>query len=147
MSAATRHDNDALGFVARRRGVSITALIDVVFILLLFFMLSSSFVRWNTVELETPNLSAATSTAPTPSLQLILEPDGRLHSADNVIELGNFASLSPAALSGDRDVILSPLPDVSLANIVGASEALLRGGARNVSLGALAAAPSPQAAR
>lgn len=141
MSEAPRN-NDALGFTARRRGVSITALIDVVFILLLFFMLSSSFVRWNTVELETPNLSSVPSIASTSSLYLILETDGRLHSPDNVTDLGNFASLGPAALGGDRPVIVRPLPDVRLATIVAASEALLRGGARDVSLGALAAASS-----
>lgn len=144
MNRAIHHD-DPLGFVARRRGVSITALIDVVFILLLFFMLSSSFVRWNSIELNTPALSPAPSTATTPALQLLLDPDGRLHSADDTIDLGNFTRLDHTALGGDRDVIVRPLPDVRLATIVAASEALLRSGARDVSLGTLAAAaPSPR---
>ena len=138
MSRAAHHD-DPLCFVARRRGVSITALIDVVFILLLFFMLSSSFVRWNRIELDTPALSAAPSTASTPSLQLLLEPDGRLHSADNTLDLGHFTRLGAGVLGAERDVIVRPLPDVRLATLVAASEALLRGGARDVSLGALAA--------
>lgn len=144
MSPAVTHD-DVLDFVARRRGVSITALIDVVFILLLFFMLSSSFVRWNTVALETPKPSAAPSTATNPPLQLILDADGRVHSADNAIDPGNFATLDATALDGDRDVIVRPRPDVRLATIVTASEALLRSGARKVSLGTLAVAPvAPQ---
>lgn len=137
MSTAFR-DADSPGFVARRRGVSITALIDVVFILLLFFMLSSSFVRWNTVELATPELSTAPSVPADPSLQLVLEPDGHLHSPDHALDPGHFAMLDPAVIDADRDVIVRPRPDVSLATIVAASEALLLGGARQVSLGALA---------
>ncbi|MBJ7538054.1 ExbD/TolR family protein [Marinomonas transparens] len=34
----------------RKQGISLTPLIDVVFILLLFFMLTSSFVPWRTVD-------------------------------------------------------------------------------------------------
>ena len=41
-----------LGFKARRKSISLTALIDVVFILLMFFMLTSSFQHFNTVEIS-----------------------------------------------------------------------------------------------
>lgn len=41
----------------RRRTLSITSLIDVIFLLLLFFMLASSFTRFG--ELEVDNVSAA----------------------------------------------------------------------------------------
>ena len=139
MTRADRH-HDAPCFVARRRGVSITALIDVVFILLLFFMLSSSFVRRNTIDLAMPALSA-TAAAETSALQLVLEPDGRLHSVDAALDLGSFRRLSAYAPGADRDVIVRPMPGVHLASIVGASEALLRSGARAVSLGALAVEP------
>lgn len=35
----------------KRNLISLTSLIDVVFILLVFFMLTSNFTRWNTIEL------------------------------------------------------------------------------------------------
>src|SRR3546814_18552679 len=38
----------------RRRLISLTPLIDVVFILLVFFMLASSFVDWRAIVLDTP---------------------------------------------------------------------------------------------
>ena len=38
----------------RRTLVSLTPLIDVVFILLVFFMLASSFTNWRSIELDTP---------------------------------------------------------------------------------------------
>lgn len=40
---------------ARRRKISLTPLIDVVFILLLFFMLSSSFMQWRQLDLPIPS--------------------------------------------------------------------------------------------
>ncbi|WP_020683874.1 ExbD/TolR family protein [Marinobacterium rhizophilum] len=39
---------------ARRRAISLTPLIDVVFILLLFFMLSSTFTQWRQLDLAVP---------------------------------------------------------------------------------------------
>lgn len=38
----------------RRRLISLTPLIDIVFILLVFFMLASSLVRWQSVGLDAP---------------------------------------------------------------------------------------------
>jgi len=39
--------------LSRRRVLSLTPLIDVVFLLLVFFMLASTFVRFSTVKIET----------------------------------------------------------------------------------------------
>lgn len=36
-----------------KKSISLTALIDVVFILLMFFMLTSTFIKWHKVELQT----------------------------------------------------------------------------------------------
>ncbi|PCJ33044.1 MAG: biopolymer transporter TolR [Gammaproteobacteria bacterium] len=46
----------------RREMISLTPLIDIVFILLLFFMLTSSFSRWQQIELLTPSLSSDSQT-------------------------------------------------------------------------------------
>ncbi|MFP4132454.1 MAG: ExbD/TolR family protein [Thiohalospira sp.] len=40
------------GAAPRRRLISLTPLIDVVFILLVFFMLASSFMEWRLIDLE-----------------------------------------------------------------------------------------------
>lgn len=39
---------------SRRKGISLTPLIDIVFILLTFFMLTSTFTRWKAVALRFP---------------------------------------------------------------------------------------------
>lgn len=48
----------------RRRGVSLTPLIDVVFNLLLFFMLASSLARWSGLELATGSEAAPPDEVP-----------------------------------------------------------------------------------
>ncbi|PIE36734.1 MAG: biopolymer transporter ExbD [Gammaproteobacteria bacterium] len=58
-----------------RHGISLTPLIDVVFILLIFFMLASSFARWQGVELELGR--SQTLNTSKPELVLIqLQPGG-----------------------------------------------------------------------
>lgn len=62
--------------------ISITALIDVVFILLLFFMLTSTFLKWRTLTLETTSLDGATEQT-APPVTVILYEDGttQMHHA------------------------------------------------------------------
>ncbi len=136
----------ALSVAVRRRTISITALIDIVFILLLFFMLSSSFVRGNSVQLETP-VSSATQSAVDAALALVLASDGTLRGAERTLDLGNYRRLDRSALraaSAGREVVVHPAPDVALQTLVSASEALLRSGVPRVSLGDLAMNQHPE---
>jgi biopolymer transport protein ExbD len=47
--------------VSQRRRVSLTPLIDVVFLLLIFFMLASTFLKFGTVKVETAGAGAQTT--------------------------------------------------------------------------------------
>lgn len=49
--------------VKRRRRLSMTALIDVIFLLLLFFMLSSTFSRFSEIDFAVGGMSGATQSA------------------------------------------------------------------------------------
>ncbi|RLU00622.1 ExbD/TolR family protein [Ketobacter sp.] len=60
----------------RRRAINLTALIDVVFILLMFFMLTSSFQQWGTLSLQ-PVVSSP-SEAPSEPLLVTLSEHGAL---------------------------------------------------------------------
>ncbi len=51
----------------RRNMISLTPLIDVVFILLLFFMLSSNFTRWHQINVQ----SVTSSESQTPELRIV----------------------------------------------------------------------------
>lgn len=81
----------------RRKKISLTALIDVVFILLLFFMLTSSFSQSRAVDLSQPIASATAPVAPRTQL-LLLYTDGhlRLHNSD--FFLAHYRELSGSHL-------------------------------------------------
>ena len=59
----------------RRQVVSLTPLIDVVFILLVFFMLASSFLDWRSVELDAAVASAQAPSEPVPTPLLALSAE------------------------------------------------------------------------
>lgn len=61
----------------RRRLIGLTPLIDVVFILLLFFMLASSLTRLHAVALDAPNIEVAGADSQ-PALLLRIQANGRL---------------------------------------------------------------------
>ncbi|WP_462321571.1 ExbD/TolR family protein [Halochromatium sp.] len=61
----------------RRRLIGLTPLIDVVFILLLFFMLASSLTRLHAVALDAPKTQSASADLQ-PALLLRIQADGRL---------------------------------------------------------------------
>ena len=63
--------------VSRRRGVSLVPLVDVVFILLLFFMLSSTFIQKRQVPMDLPSVSMTASEVSVVELDL-LSNEGRV---------------------------------------------------------------------
>ena len=76
----------------KRRGISLTPLIDVVFILLLFFMLSSNFMHWRQIT-----LSSAEQSEQTPDkIEVVrVESDaGRVTHAGKSYQLQDLTALS-----------------------------------------------------
>ena len=95
----------------RRRALSMTSLIDVIFLLLLFFMLSSTFSKFAEVELASVNGQGAGSADQTLFLQVT--PDTlRLNTAELPIE-GLSTRLIETLTSGQTRLILSLSGDVT----------------------------------
>lgn len=120
----------------RRRPISLTALIDVVFILLVFFMLVTRLVNWGQLELSLAAAGGGTSTAQAlPMATLRVLPDGvmlegqRLTAAEAATRLSRRAAGEP----GLR-VFLAPEPEVALQRLVIVLETLSRSGLANVRL-------------
>lgn len=63
-----------------RQGMNLTPLIDVVFILLIFFMLTSTFVREEGLAVALPTAATGTST-PKDLLTILIKKDGSLWSS------------------------------------------------------------------
>jgi len=94
----------------RRSLVSLTPLIDVVFILLLFFMLTTQFDRRQAMTLSVPVSGSAAVPAETESLVLALGSDGRVAlDGEGSVELrtlGRQALVSEARTLGTPVVVV-----------------------------------------
>lgn len=122
-----------LGRPARRRSpISLTPLIDVVFILLVFFMLASSFLDWRTIELSA---SVAGGSGAEGSFLVEVRADD-LRFAGRPLPLADLTRqlLDAQADHPDRLVLVKPLEGVVLQRTVDVVDALARAGVANLSL-------------
>ncbi|MEM9319592.1 MAG: biopolymer transporter ExbD [Pseudomonadota bacterium] len=93
----------------RRRVISVTSLIDVIFLLLLFFMLTSTFTRFAELPLSAATAGASLA-ADRPPLFLRLEPEAVSLNGE-VLRLGALVSRLG---NEDADTLLVSLtPDVT----------------------------------
>ena len=117
----------------RRRPISLTPLIDVVFILLMFFMLTSAFTRWKAVDLRLPTTSSDTS--PKKPQALLLHTDGSLSLRGRPFPLPDAATALPAVLDAARPVVVFPEAETSVQTIISTFEQLAAVGASGAVLG------------
>ncbi|MES1923852.1 biopolymer transporter ExbD [Salinisphaera sp. T31B1] len=118
----------------RRHTISLTPLIDVVFILLVFFMLATSFTDWRPIGLVT-GTSAATP-GQTPPAVVRVDADGRLHYQQRVMAAPALAAELKDARQRDEisAVIVQPEADANLEDTVSALDALSGAGVAPMSL-------------
>jgi biopolymer transport protein ExbD len=118
----------------RRRLIGLTPLIDVVFILLVFFMLASSLVKWQAFEMEAP-ASAAAGTPVIGSWLVRVRPDGLDLNAET---LAADALAARVAARIDEDpaqrILVQPSPGVSLQRLVDVLDLLRNVGATHLTL-------------
>tara|TARA_R110002050_G_scaffold9504_1_gene33011 strand:- start:156019 stop:156414 length:396 start_codon:yes stop_codon:yes gene_type:complete len=120
----------------RRKMISLTPLIDVVFILLLFFMLSSNFTRWHQINVQ----SALSSENQTPELRIIniesnqgeLSFNGRRLSMNDANGIEKFVSENQQAT-----FVITVVEGIKLQVMVNLLDQLKQSGATRVSLAGL----------
>ena len=113
--------------------LSLTPLIDVVFILLIFFMLASQFVDWRQIELM-PQAQVSADVVDDQTSSLQLRNDGSfLVNGQTVDELG-MAVGRLKSTGSDRAVFLSPEDAVQIQYVVDVVEALNEAGLTKVQL-------------
>ncbi|WP_417830428.1 ExbD/TolR family protein [Thalassospira sp.] len=112
--------------------IGLTPLIDVVFILLIFFMLASSFLDWKGFEMSV-SITDGRSTAQSDVRPVTIEVnvDGGLSINGNSISLSNLA---PTLLHDHEGspVRLRPVNGASLQRLVEVMDTLGRGGVTDV---------------
>ena len=119
----------------KRQAISLTPLIDVVFILLLFFMLSSSFVPWRQINVSMPT-GTSVSTKEVARID-ILDNQGRFS-----IESQEYQMLDKAELKKlvnqfpDTVFLIMAGADIETGVLVALLDQLTLAGAKEVSIGA-----------
>jgi biopolymer transport protein ExbD len=95
----------------RRRKLSLTSLIDVIFLLLLFFMLSSTFSQFAEVDLSTAG-TGQPSASETPPIFLQLGAD-RLRVNAREVALTDLREELAPLIEGEARALVSPGADVT----------------------------------
>jgi biopolymer transport protein ExbD len=119
-----------------RRGVNLTPLIDVVFILLMFFMLTSTFSQWRSIELLTP-VASQSAMAQSPQIVMLGE-DGSLSFRGIEIFVAHYNELGNAnldALSNDEPLLIVPASDATVQDMISTLEKLQALGFSKTTLG------------
>lgn len=125
--------------------ISLTALIDVVFILLMFFMLTSTFSQWKAVDFHSP--VASDKPIEVEPQSLILRSDGSLRLADGSVEIDAAQSVPVNAFADTQPLILIPEADARVQVIVSRLEELKQLGIAVTMGGVVQPAVNAQGAR
>ena len=126
--------NETRLYQSRRRPISLTPLIDVVFILLMFFMLTSTFTRWKAVDLRLP-IAGSDASSEQPQA-LLLHTDGSLSLRGRPFQLPDPDAEAALALDPARPVVVFPEADTRVQTIISTFEGLTEAGVSGVVLGA-----------
>jgi len=118
----------------RRPLISLTPLIDVVFILLVFFMLASSFLDWRAIDLDTPARTAS-QTSLEGAILVEVRRDG-LRLSGRPVERAQLASQVAERLETrpDRPVLVKPADGIVLQETVDVLDRLTAAGVTDLSL-------------
>lgn len=118
----------------RRSVISLTPLIDVVFILLVFFMLASNLQQWRNIELASANTQAGKSGI-VGSLLIDVTPDG-LRLAGESLGTKDLMARVAARLSDrpDQRILIRPTPGVPMQRVVTLLDAIAEQGALDIAL-------------
>jgi len=102
----------------RRKQLSMTSLIDVIFLLLLFFMLSSTFTRFSEIPLVGVSAGQSASASDTPLLFVRLNEQGvQLNGQDYTIDTV-IDQIDEIAEAEGQQILISPQDAVTSQRLV-----------------------------
>lgn len=124
-------------FEGRRRTSNtpnLTPLIDIVFLLLVFFMLTSHFVREEALNIELPVAESGEATNDDDQLEVVIDTAGRFLVHDHFVEVEALeATLRKALLARDNKVVrIRGDRGAALGNAVSVLDAARKAGATSV---------------
>ncbi len=120
-----------------RRPIGLTSLIDVVFILLFFFMLTTSFVRTESMELTFPrSAEVKEKVAAAGGIQIFLFDDQRIFLGEKEMPIDDLKSELRLMLFNepDRSILLLSAEKVSVQRLVNVMDDVYLMGGKNVAV-------------
>ncbi|MCL0042610.1 biopolymer transporter ExbD [Thermodesulfovibrionales bacterium] len=123
------------GYTSSRRGMDLTPLIDVVFLLLIFFLLTAVFVK-PSIPLDLPKSETA-KVIDKPEVSVTIKKDGSIMLNDDDILLPElYAALSKIYrdLLRDRDISLMADKEVPFGRVIEVMDIAKRAGVENISV-------------
>lgn len=119
----------------RKSAISLTPLIDVVFILLLFFMLSSTFNQTKQIDFNAAS-NVGSQSIDSESHRIILLADNHALVNGTAFDMAapSFAEILKSLAESDGDVTLSARPEVNVQNVISLLDQLKSTGIENLSL-------------
>lgn len=103
----------------RRRVMNLTPLIDVVFLLLVFFMLASTFLKYGTVKLETAGAGTAAGVDISKVVLIHLGAEGAFRIAGRSVASAEVANvLDELRAGGKTDAVIVLRKDAKAADLI-----------------------------
>lgn len=124
----------------RKQGVNvdIAPLMDMVFILLIFFIVTSTFTRETGVEVEKPKAKSASS-LDKQSILIAVTREGMIHVNERQIELGALQDIIKQMLSKDpsREAVIIADKSSQTGSLVNVMDACNLAGVKKISVAAM----------
>ncbi|MEE2949810.1 MAG: biopolymer transporter ExbD [Pseudomonadota bacterium] len=118
----------------KRSALSVTSLIDVIFLLLLFFMLTSTFVRHQEVQIAAPAPRGASGRS-VPDVLMRAEADGAITVNGEAISASDLVErLAALHAAGGTTLLVKASEGSDSQTLVGAVEAARRAGFATISV-------------
>ena len=130
-----------MNFRPRNKGrgliINITTLIDVMFLLLIFFMVTSTFKNQPAINLVLPRSATASETVDTPAI-LFLTAEGDVYLNDTLVDLESLAGQLEKmhAKSGEDRMVLRADEEAAHGDVVKLIDIIKQSGFTRVSLSA-----------
>jgi biopolymer transport protein ExbD len=116
-------------------GINVTPMVDIMLVLLIIFMVTSTFVSEQALQVHLPKV-AARETAPTPAFTVTLGPHGEIWAMKSATDLAGLRRQMLVEVAADPTVkvIVKADKDVPYLSLIGVLDAIKLSGVQKVGL-------------
>ncbi|MDI5936602.1 biopolymer transporter ExbD [Halomonas sp. M4R5S39] len=120
--------------------VNLTPMLDVVFIMLIFFIVTTSFIKESGVEIQRPESSAA-SPRPDAQLMVAITPEGAVWVEGRPVDAHRVGEEVAALVSGDGGVVIQADREATTGLLIEVMDRIRQAGVEDVAVAAIRGAP------